>query len=80
VDADFTLLSTLSLLVRLNAETSAEQRAFARWHLAAYPSQSGDDLQTGVEEDGRSLFVHELMRTEQKKVGQILLEYFRKPR
>ena len=76
IDVDTTLLETLGLLMRLHVAASPEQLAFAKWHLAVYPSEPSDELRTGVEKDERRLFVHELEKSEQKEVGKILLELY----
>lgn len=76
VSADDKLLFASSILIRLKVEPSPEQLAFNRWHLAVYPNKPGDELQTGVERDGRRLCLHELERSEQKEAGQFFLELY----
>ena len=74
--ADNILLFASGLLIRLKVEPSPEVLAFSTWHLAVYPNEPGDELQTGVERDGRRLCIHELERSEQKEAGQFFLELY----
>ncbi len=75
-EVDFALLEGVALLLKLTKKSTPEMVAFSRWHRAVYPNEPGDELLTGVEQEGKQLQVHELPREAQLELGQFLLETY----
>jgi hypothetical protein len=75
-EIDFALLEGCALLLKLTRQSTPEMMAFARWHCAVYPNEAGDELETGMEEEGKRLRVHELGREAQLQLGQLLLQTY----
>lgn len=67
LSTDHLLLEGCTLYLELGLESSAEISAFGRWHLAVYPSEDSDSLETAVGP------VHLQSRDVQLEVGNILL-------
>jgi hypothetical protein len=61
------LLEACALYGSLGLDLTPEMRAFSRWHLAVYPHEEGDKIQTAVG------YVHELLRADQVEFGSFLL-------
>ena len=71
VKTDHLLLEACFLCASMGFDLTAEMRAFGRWHLAVYPHQEGDALETGIGP------VHELPRESQIEVGAFILDKYR---
>ena len=67
LDTDSLLLEACVQYALLGFELTPEMRAFAWWHLAVYPSEESDRIETAAGE------VHELNRDEQIEFGAFLL-------
>jgi hypothetical protein len=70
METDHLLLEACSLYDDLNFKPTPEMQAFGRWHLAVYPHEEGDKLDTALGP------VHELNRAAQLEVGAFLLEHY----
>lgn len=70
-ETDHLLLEACTLYMELHHEPALEMHVFARWHLAVYPHESGDELQTAA---GAA---HDLKRDAQLQLGAFLLERYR---
>jgi hypothetical protein len=68
LETDHLLLEACCLYEELGLPSTPEMSAFARWHLAVYPHEDGDAIETA------SGFVHSLERTEQLEFGAFILE------
>jgi hypothetical protein len=68
MNTDDLLLEASALYTMMGFDPTAEMRSFLRWHLAVYPHEDGDAINTAAGP------VHELPREDQLEFGAYLLE------
>lgn len=71
LETDHLLLASCVTHGELGLKHTPEMRAFIRWHLAVYPHEDGDDIQTGAG------YIHDLSRAYQLQCGDFLLTQYR---
>ena len=71
METDLLVLEACSLYTMLGFDPTAEMCSFVRWHLAVYPHEDGDALNTAAGP------VHELPRESQLEVGALMLETYK---
>jgi len=69
---DHLLLEACTIYMELGFKPTPEMNAFARWHLAVYPHEEQDPIETAAG------FVHRLDRTDQLQFGAFLLDQYMK--
>ena len=68
LNTDHLLLEACTIYMELGFKPTPEMNAFARWHLAVYPHEEQDPIETAAG------FVDRLTRTEKLQFGAFLLE------
>ena len=70
LESDHLLLEACTLYTDLGFEPTPEMYTFARWHLAVYPHEEGDPIETAAG------FIYGLDRSAQLQFGAFFLNRF----
>jgi|SRR5208282_2307760 len=73
LNTDYLLLEACATYSKLGLEWTPEMHAYARWHLAVYPHESGDKISTAAGN------IDTLPRPHQLEFGEFLLDLMRSP-
>ena len=72
LETDHLLLEACTIYMELGFKPTPEMNAFARWHLAVYPHEEPDQIETAAG------FVDRLDRTDQLQFGAFLVDQYMK--